>query len=866
MNEDTEYRLTGMPPIKPNSHGNAQAPALPSSYPQDLTLPKNLEGKPLREYVALYLQYWTLVLGCVILCFTIAAVSTHRAPRIYQTSALVNVGSYVPPLDGPMAGVLRTETTRGDYVDSQVELLKSYSIARIALSHNPQIASYVGLDPSLITQAQETQAAIKEAESRAEDIQLPELPIDDTIGVSIPVYALEAYLGLISYNQVASTSLVKITARAKSPEIAALIANAHANAFVTIVVHQRLLSATVNMQFLRERARQASKKAKETESKMIEAAKAAGVDVRNDKDVTSIFGNRYLTLVSSLNEVSQQRAGYQGTLRQLRNSSSNQGTIRTDNQSRDLFIKLQEIEGDYETVRKVRPNSPALKSLKAQITVYKNIIKAAGQQDIKDIEIKYRSAVEQEKLLREQLKELQREETKATEDRIQFTYLERETKAAKDIFDQISKRLEDAIVNAQNDQKTVVVVDPAIPLSTPISPNVKNNLITGILLGLLLGCAIVYWIDFSDNSIRSTSDIKRALNTQILGVVPSFQNMEVLHQSDQQSEAGKDSPTSTINIKNINSRSFQSADGSGLGSILSDSSTYPDNGMPYTPPTEVKRFSEVPPVSGSGTRKIPRLNSSARWNSVGVQNRRKRTKNDSTLVMINSPLSAQSEAFRNIRTTLKLASATPPQLLLITSAQKGDGKSTIAANLAIAFAQLGARTLLLDADLRLGSVHKLFGVSSDAAGLSDYLLGESDFADAILQTSVPNLQILTAGPPDPCPGELLGSRRMVELLEILAADYDQIIIDTPPATVVSDGLLLARLVDGSILVVRSGKTPKTLAQYGLNRLRQVHSEVLGVILNDVTAARTYGEPEYLSLETNNDYFKKALILQKPKSK
>jgi succinoglycan biosynthesis transport protein ExoP len=196
--------------------------------------------------------------------------------------------------------------------------------------------------------------------------------------------------------------------------------------------------------------------------------------------------------------------------------------------------------------------------------------------------------------------------------------------------------------------------------------------------------------------------------------------------------------------------------------------------------------------------------------------------------------SALSEAFRGLRTSVLLSTAgRPPRSLTFVSAEPGEGKTTVASNLSISLAQLGKRVLLIDGDMRRPCVHKLFNIEENSGGLVTFLTGEEGWSHLVRPTGVVNLDCLVCGPVPPNPSELLSSERMQRLILEAMADYQFVLIDAPPLLNVTDGRILATMVDGAILVVRGGITPRELAQQAQFHVRDVGAHLIGVVLNDV---------------------------------
>ncbi|HVZ16948.1 MAG TPA: polysaccharide biosynthesis tyrosine autokinase [Terriglobales bacterium] len=202
------------------------------------------------------------------------------------------------------------------------------------------------------------------------------------------------------------------------------------------------------------------------------------------------------------------------------------------------------------------------------------------------------------------------------------------------------------------------------------------------------------------------------------------------------------------------------------------------------------------------------------------------------LVTYRRPKSDISESYRALRTAILLsASGAPPKVMLVTSALPQEGKTTTSINIAVTLAQKGARVLLVDADLRRPSIHKVFN-AKPKTGLSTVLAGSSTLQNTITYVpQLPNLFFIPAGPPPPHPAELLGSNLMKQLIEQWRQEYDHVIFDTPPALSATDSVLLSVEMDAVVVVIRSGKTTKAALRRTRELLGQVNAHVLGVVVN-----------------------------------
>jgi capsular exopolysaccharide synthesis family protein len=197
------------------------------------------------------------------------------------------------------------------------------------------------------------------------------------------------------------------------------------------------------------------------------------------------------------------------------------------------------------------------------------------------------------------------------------------------------------------------------------------------------------------------------------------------------------------------------------------------------------------------------------------------------LITLAQPQGKVTEAFKTLRANLLLSYTDPPRkVFLVTSPHSRDGKTTIATNLAVVMAQTERRVLLVDADLRNPTVHKVFNIEN-GEGLRERLLTETyDLTTSVSGRDLPcdGLSIITAGEEVPNPSELLESRRMERFLAYAREHYDVVIIDSPPVLAVSDALVLSPLVDGIVVVLRSGTTPYNHAQYAISSFLTLYAE------------------------------------------
>jgi len=203
------------------------------------------------------------------------------------------------------------------------------------------------------------------------------------------------------------------------------------------------------------------------------------------------------------------------------------------------------------------------------------------------------------------------------------------------------------------------------------------------------------------------------------------------------------------------------------------------------------------------------------------------------LFVTDDPKSVISETFRVLRTNLQFSSIDKPlKKVLFTSSMPNEGKSTVISNLAVTIAQNNSKVLLIDADLRRPTLHKLFFLEN-YKGMSNLLAENLPLESVIISTNIKNLDIITSGPTPPNPTEVLSSTKMKNFIENVSTLYDMVLIDSPPVNSVADASILSAYVDGVILVVEAGVTDRDALMLAKRQLDKVNAKIFGVVLNKV---------------------------------
>ncbi|MDD5675388.1 MAG: polysaccharide biosynthesis tyrosine autokinase [Chitinivibrionales bacterium] len=347
---------------------------------------------------------------------------------------------------------------------------------------------------------------------------------------------------------------------------------------------------------------------------------------------------------------------------------------------------------------------------------------------------------------------------------LELLRLKRSKEIYENIYNTLLQKSEEERVRSASSSIGIKIIDVArMPLQA-IPKNQASYYLLSVLFGLILGLGLAFLLEFNDTTIKSNEDIERYLQLAVLGTIPHI----------------------TYNKKEDIEIHRQSSSRKGM---------------------TVSRY--------------PRhlLNFEGR---------------DSVI----------AEAYRSLRTNLLFASPDNPlKTIAVTSSGPHEGKSITTSNLAIAYAQMGNRTLLIDTDLRRPILHHLFDVPREP-GLSDLFIENPDFERAILPTPKKNLWLVTAGRFTPNPAELIGSQKMLTVIEYARAHFDMVFFDTPPIVAVTDATLLGTRTDGMLLVIRSHRTDRDIAMRAMHLLTNVGVKIVGSILNDIDLSHRYSSYGY----------------------
>ena len=385
---------------------------------------------------------------------------------------------------------------------------------------------------------------------------------------------------------------------------------------------------------------------------------------------------------------------------------------------------------------------------------------------------------------------------------IEYGVMRREAESARQLYESLLQRAAETGVTGELETSNIRVLDEAETPTRPARPRRQLVLLLGMLGGGVFAVGLVFGLEHLDDAIQNPDDMRAHLDAPYLGMVPFA---DLSPGSDQADASGDRSaePRPARTAARIRD---------GLGALTAAAKQ-----------ARLRRSAEPAAARHPDT---PDL-----------------------LLTAGAPASF-AEAIRSVRTNLIFASADEGcRSVLVTSAAPGEGKSCMSANLAISLAQLGRRTLLVDADLRRPQQHSFFGLDLEP-GLSNLLVAEAEEAAALRETSVPGLSVLTAGKTPPNPTDLVGSDRFARFLDSCRNRYDWIVLDTTPVLPVADALLIARVVGKVMFIVGTGTTSRRVASDALEKIAHTGAVVLGTVLNKAELER---HPYYYSRYYRREY-------------
>ncbi len=751
------------------------------------------EPNPLKDYLRVALVHRKLIATIAATVFLLTTIYSYTTTPLYTAETNISISSYSPTLQGArLEDSIAKQTEKQDYLETQIKLISRLTLADKMLS-DPKIG------PNIKEYLERKRGVLSFFSSFFQFFSSKEIEKTSS-GDKVyehPIGMLKSYLSLVKINPVKRTFLVTISVTTSDANLSTAIANAHSENFIDLAREEKQKSALNNLLFLRGQAEELSTKVATTEQELAQYAEDnAIVAISQDEDIVV---KKMGELNKLLTDATSKRISSETIFNEAKIGGGSEASENNSRGLEDLRAKLRDAEAEYADLgQKFKAEYPAMQQLKAKIESIKSSMTQQDKIIIKTAESKYKSDLATEEQLRRELEIQKSKAFDLSKRSVKYNSIKREFDSVRDLHQSVLRQLKEAQISAESEINNITLADKAAVPQGFSSPKRKMNMLLALLIGPILGFIIAFIIEALDNTIETVEQVQRILQLPSLGIIPAYTNDLIDTQPDALKKLATKSETYKKLIEN------------------SSNSVVEDENNKIVPLIEKLEIEE-------------------------------------SLVTVSAPFSATSEAFRAVRTSILLSSAdNPPRTVLITSSRKGEGKTTLSSNLALTIAGTVKSAIVIDCDLRRSALHKMFDIDRNAPGLVDYLTGQCKLEDAIHKTVSEKLFIIPAGVKPPNPAEILGSHKMVELLVKLREKYEFILLDSPPILPVTDSVILSKIVDGVVLVVRGQKTEQGIAKEARNRIYQVGGKVLGVILNGVDTKK--GQHYYYYRDAYAEYY------------
>jgi capsular exopolysaccharide synthesis family protein len=597
----------------------------------------------------------------------------------------------------------------------------------------------------------------------------------DILGVKSEL--VDKYLSQLTIKPEYETRLVRVAFTDPDQSLVADVVNAHVRAYIQQGYELRTRSSEAAQHFLQGQAEELEKGLEKSEKALNDYRRKLGIVAFELDDKDRMASERIADLNKAFVDAEERRIALQAETETVKSNDYDAVPEVVNNSLiQNLKVELSRLQGQYANLSsEYTPEYPDVAQLHAQVVQVQRREQQEISRVVESVQSKYRAAQERETELS---KQLQDEKTKAlaqNDASLQDAILTREVATNRALYTSVLERMKVLGVNSEAQVTNVSIIDRAAVPKVPSSPKKKLTLVLVGFLALMGGVAGAVYIESLDEGLKTADEVQQFLRLPNLATVPYFS-------SKNEWLVGAKPLLRLTGLK-------EDPEGKYEGALKRN-----------TPNTEEC------PAANPATNLGPAI-----------------------------PMSyaAASEAYRTIRTGVLLSRAGgPPKTMLITSTVAGEGKTVTAINTAIAFAGMFERVLLIDGDLRRSRCHQILNCEM-APGLAEVLSGVCELEEAIQPTATNGLFFLSGGLSAPNPSELLGSKKMREVLDKLSASYDHILIDSAPVLPVSDSVILATQVDGVALVIGSG-TAKRLVRDTCSRLLHVGAKIMGAVLNNVT--------------------------------
>jgi capsular exopolysaccharide synthesis family protein len=582
---------------------------------------------------------------------------------------------------------------------------------------------------------------------------------------------VDRYLDRLSVSPVRQARLVDISFESEDPEFAVRVINAHAAQFIEQNLRYRFEANQLAAEFLEGNLTSLKINLEDAEDALQAYSREHQIIFGENGESTA--AEVLAELQTRYTQALAERFSQEAYTRLIRDGDAAAIARVTENELisglNSQLTSLRAEESDLAVGLGER--MPALQRLRARIGETEQQLDSEIARVLRTVEAEYQVAIRNEALLGEAVEAQRDLVNQVNQEIIQYNILAREADAAQRMYESLLNRLGEASVSTTLEASNVRIVDPATLPDRPVRPRKALNLVLSLVVGLGLGVGAALVQEHMDDAITSGEDVAAFLGVPTLGMIPKAGSRPA-------------------------ARPYAYAGGYARIGSPGESLAASDE----TAPARVEFHAKENPLE---------------------------------FLSYCEPMSVVAEAFRSVRTSLMLSFPDqPPRSILVTSPSPGEGKTVTALNVAISLTQTGARTLLVNTDMRKPRLDSLFALD-EGRGLSALLTGAATLEESVAPMRIPNLYLLPCGALPPNPAELLMSNRFRQVVAELREKFDYVVFDSPPVGSVSDARILAHFVDCTVVVVRAASTSRHLARHVLDQLGHSGSKTAGVILNDV---------------------------------
>ena len=670
---------------------------------------------------------------------------------------------------------------------TQYEILKSRTLAAmvirdLALEHNP----YFTKKPSLVRRLLSWPGSLFSSNLR---IRAADLQRANILGIKAEM--IDKYLAGLTIRPEYDTRLAEVAFTSPDPVLAAKISNAHVQAYIQDGYERRSHSNEAAQRFLEGELGELEKRVEKSEAALYDYRRGRGDVTPSTGNKNQMLSDRLAAINKALVDAEEARIALQAEVETINNNNYEAVPAVVSNALiQNLKVQLSQLQGRYANMAsEYTPDYPDVARLHAQLLEVQRREQQEINRVISSIKSKYQSALDRETQIKNQLESEKAKAMALNDASLHDAVLSREVNASQALYGSVLESIKLLGLSSGSQVTNVSVIDTASVPMAPSSPKKKLSLVLSGFLALMTGIGLAFVLERSDSGLKSADEVQQYLRLPSLATVLRFSGTR-------------------------------------------------ERGLAGRPLIQLPKFSAN--SNGKYTDAVRRLASGPDPDECPIANHDANGKAPSPTLF-----ALASEAYRAIRTSLMLSRPeSSPKTIVFTSAIAGEGKTVAASNTAIAFAGMLDRILLIDSDLRRPRCHEVLNCEANP-GLTEVLTGLCELNDAIQPTAVKGLFLLSAGANPPNPSELLGSRKMREILAVVESVYDHVLIDAAPILPVSDTVVLSTMVDGVVMVV-SAKTEKKLVRDACYRILHVGAKTLGVVLNNVDAAQQrYHAPYYL---------------------